>query len=100
MASQLDRNLFNQMQPAYSVDIWSNTHNQILYSRLICSTYPKLRIPLFKLLIKEVLLVLILISAHLKPKGKQISGRVQSPRLGWLNLPFLVQRNLLPQKVS
>lgn len=98
LASQLDQNLFNQMQPAQSTDIWSNTHNQILYSRLICSTYPKLHIPLFKLLLKEVLLVLILILAHLKPKGKQTSGRLHSPRIGWLNLLFFFQCNLLPPK--
>jgi len=100
LASQLDQNLFNQMQPASSIDIWSDKHNQILYFRLICSTYPKLHIPLFKHLLKEALLVLILILAHFKSKGKQISGRLQSPRLGWLHLLLLFQSNWLAQKVS
>lgn len=60
--------------------------------------HPKLHIPLAKLLLKDVLLVLTLLSAHLKPKGKQISRRLQSPRLGWLNLPLIKHHFFSPPK--
>lgn len=84
------------MQPAWDTDVWSNTHNQFLYSRLICFTYPKIHSSLLKLLLKEVLLVLIL--THLKPKGKQISGRLQSPDLAGLIYYFSSNAIYFPKK--
>lgn len=85
LASQLGQNLFNQKQPAWSVDTWSNTHNQVLYSRLICSTYPTPHSLLPELLLRDVLLVLILILAH---KSQKVSKFPEDCSL--LDLPGLI----------
>lgn len=55
---------------------------------------------LSNLLLKEVLLVLTLTLAHLKTRGKRLSGGLQSPQLSWLRLLFLFQCKALPQRLS
>lgn len=77
------------------------TFGQIHTTEFILGTHlfhPKFHIALSKLLLKEVLLVLKLLSAHLKPKGKQISRKLWSPRLGWPNFHFFSSIIFYPKK--